>query len=75
MWLDKLKSRKNNATRISEGLLFFIAVFFGSVGVYIGMFTFRHKTRKWYFIFGIPLVILQNISFLWMIFYFLNLGI
>ncbi len=75
MWIDKIKSKKNNATRISEGLLFFMAVFFGSVGVYIGMFTFRHKTKKWYFIIGIPLVILQNISFLWMIFYFLNLDI
>lgn len=73
MWIDKIKSRKNDVTRISEGLLFFMAVFFGSIGVYAGMFTFRHKTKKWYFILGIPLVILQNISFLWMTYHLLNL--
>jgi len=63
MW-DKMKSRKNNAERISEGVLFFMAVAFGSVGVYLGMFVFHHKTRKWHFIVGIPLLMLQNIVFL-----------
>lgn len=72
MWIDKTKSKKENSQRISEGLLFFMAVFFGSLGVYIGMFTFRHKTKKWYFVLGIPLVILENISFLWAIYYVLN---
>lgn len=72
MWIDKVKSKKENVKRISEGILFFMAVFFGSVGVYIGMFTFRHKTKKWYFVLGIPLVILENISFLWVVYYILN---
>lgn len=64
MFWDKLKSRKAGAERISEGLLFFMATAFGSVGVYAGMFTFRHKTRKWYFVVGIPLLIAQNIALL-----------
>ncbi|XLQ20754.1 MAG: DUF1294 domain-containing protein [Candidatus Moraniibacteriota bacterium] len=64
MWIDKGKANKKGANRISEGMLFFMATFFGSVGVYLGMFTFRHKTRKWYFIVGIPFIILQNIIFL-----------
>jgi uncharacterized membrane protein YsdA (DUF1294 family) len=68
MWIDKKKSAKRGAERISEGMLFFMAVSFGSMGVYGGMFTFRHKTQKWYFIIGMPLVILQNISFLWAIY-------
>ncbi|MDD4902296.1 MAG: DUF1294 domain-containing protein [Patescibacteria group bacterium] len=46
--------------RVSEGLLFFLAIFFGGLGIYLGMVTFHHKTRKWYFYFGIPLILLQN---------------
>ncbi len=63
LW-DKMQSRKSGAERISEGLLFFMATMFGSVGVYLGMFVFRHKTRKWYFLIGIPMLILENIALL-----------
>ena len=74
MFVDKVQSTsKHKSRRISEGWLFFMAVCFGSIGVYVGMFLFRHKTRKWYFIVGIPLVILQNISFL-LILYYLFVG-
>jgi uncharacterized membrane protein YsdA (DUF1294 family) len=65
MLADKVRSRRGNAERISEGLLFFLATAFGSVGVYVGMFAFRHKTRKWYFLIGIPLLILQNLACLY----------
>ncbi|MBP9728330.1 MAG: DUF1294 domain-containing protein [Candidatus Moranbacteria bacterium] len=63
LW-DKTQSRKTGAERISEGLLFFMATLFGSIGVYLGMLTFRHKTRKWYFIIGIPMLILENLALL-----------
>lgn len=66
MLLDKNKAKKNGAERISEGMLFFMAVAFGSIGVYVGMLVFRHKTKKWYFIAGIPLIMLQNFSFLYL---------
>jgi uncharacterized membrane protein YsdA (DUF1294 family) len=46
--------------RVSEGTLFFLAIFFGGLGIYLGMVTFHHKTRKWYFYFGIPLILIQN---------------
>jgi len=60
---DKRKSvRGNGKRRIPEGKLFFLAVLFGSIGVYLGMLVFRHKTKKWYFQLGIPLLILQNIA-------------
>lgn len=72
MMFDKIKSRKNNTERISEGILFFMAAAFGSLGVYAGMFTFRHKTRKWYFFIGIPLLIIQNCAFLYLVYIFLN---
>jgi len=63
MAYDKRKSsRGNNAERTPEGLLFFMAVIFGSIGVYLGMQAFRHKTKKWYFQIGIPLLVIQNLA-------------
>jgi uncharacterized membrane protein YsdA (DUF1294 family) len=71
MLFDKIESRKIGASRISEGLLFFLAVAFGGVGVYLGMFIFHHKISKWYFIAGIPLAIVQNIAFLYLVYAYL----
>lgn len=65
---DKSRSRKRGAERISEGMLFFMATIFGSVGVYLGMFYLRHKTQKWYFIIGIPLLIVQNCTLLYLVY-------
>ena len=73
LW-DKARSRKKDAERISEGVLFFMATVFGSIGVLAGMFTFRHKTRKWYFVLGIPLLIAQNAAFLYVVYLYLNNG-
>lgn len=67
MWWDKVRSHKVGAERISEGLLFFMATMFGSVGVYAGMFVFRHKTQKWYFLIGIPMLIAENAAFLYLV--------
>lgn len=65
---DKRKSiRGGNIERTPEGLLFFIAAAFGSLGVYAGMLTFRHKTKKWYFQIGIPLLILENSATLYLV--------
>ena len=65
---DKHQARLRKSTeRISEVLLFFMATAFGSLGVYIGMLIFRHKTQKWYFQVGIPLLIAQNISVLYVL--------
>ncbi len=69
LW-DKMQSKKRNANRVSEGFLFFMATIFGSVGVYVGMFAFRHKTKKWYFIIGIPFLIIQNCSLLYVVYLF-----
>ena len=60
LW-DKSRSRVSGAERISEGMLFFSAAMFGAVGAYVGMLLFRHKTRKWYFIIGIPVLAAQNV--------------
>jgi uncharacterized membrane protein YsdA (DUF1294 family) len=74
MFRDKMRSRKKNAERISEGMLFFMATIFGSVGVFAGMFAFRHKTRKWYFVLGIPLLVAENCAFLYVVYQYLLNG-
>lgn len=68
MLLDKNKAKEKNAERISEGMLFFMATVFGSFGVYAGMFSFHHKTQKWYFIVGIPLLMIQNTALAYLIY-------
>ncbi|MFH0891615.1 MAG: DUF1294 domain-containing protein [Candidatus Falkowbacteria bacterium] len=70
MLSDKMKSRTNGTARIPEGALFFLAAFFGSLGVYAGMFAFRHKTRKWYFLLGVPMLMLENLALLYLIYSF-----
>ena len=68
MLADKVKSTKAGAKRISEGMLFFLAAIFGSFGVYAGMFVFRHKTKKWYFIIGIPILMAENSATLYLLY-------
>lgn len=68
MLLDKIKSENGRSERISEGLLFFVASAFGSLGIYVGMFFFRHKTRKWYFLIGIPLIFIENIAVFYLLY-------
>jgi uncharacterized membrane protein YsdA (DUF1294 family) len=72
MLADKIKSTRPGTERTSEGMLFFLATAFGSLGVYAGMFVFRHKTRKWYFLVGIPLVVIENIALLYLIYLFIS---
>ena len=70
---DKRKSiRGSGKTRTPEGKLFLLAALFGSVGVYLGMLAFRHKTKKWYFQLGIPLLIMQNIATVYLAFQLLS---
>ena len=47
--------------RIPEKVLILLAVFGGSIGALMGMRTFHHKTRKWYFRFGIPGILILQI--------------
>ena len=44
--------------RISEETLFFISLLGGSIGAYVAMRLFHHKTHKIMFKIGIPLIIL-----------------
>ena len=64
--IDKRKARKN-ARRISEKALFLIPLLGGSLGAWAGMRIFHHKTKHWYFRFGIPAIfVLQLALALWL---------
>lgn len=66
MGIDKAKA-KANAWRIPEKTLLFIALIGGSIGVWLGMEIFRHKTKHWYFKYGVPAIFLvEFLAFLYM---------
>lgn len=47
--------------RISEKTLFVFAMLGGSLGGIIGMYVARHKTKKWYFKYGFPLIFIMQL--------------
>ena len=55
MGLDKHKAKKGK-WRIPEKTLFLLAILGGSLGTTIGMHVFHHKTKHWYFKFGMPVI-------------------
>ena len=57
MWEDKRRAQKD-AWRIPEKVLFLVAFLGGSLGTTLGMFQFRHKTKHWYFKYGMPAILL-----------------
>ena len=60
MGLDKAKAKKQKY-RISENTLLFVALIGGSLGSYLGMYCFHHKTKHVKFYIGIPLILfIQN---------------
>ena len=68
MGIDKRKAIKRTF-RIPEATLFIVALIGGSLGSVIGMRVFRHKTRHWYFVLGMPAILIAQIAlfiFLWM---------
>lgn len=61
MGYDKHEA-KINQWRISEKALFLFCLFGGSIGGICGMYAFRHKTQKWYFKIGFPLILIIQIG-------------
>ena len=68
MGIDKAKARKR-AWRIPEATLFLIALVGGSLGTTVGMRVFRHKTLHWYFVFGMPAILLVQILLILFVIY------
>lgn len=61
MTADKLYAKKN-MRRIPERTLLGVAVIGGSIGVWAGMYTVRHKTKHPKFVIGIPLILLCQLG-------------
>ena len=59
MGIDKAKAR-HHRWRISEKALFLPALLGGSIGAIAGMQVFRHKTKHWYFVVGMPCILVAE---------------
>ena len=65
--VDKLMA-KRNTPRISELALLLLALAGGSVGAWIGMQVWRHKTKHAKFRWGVPMILLLQVAiYLWAI--------
>ena len=61
MGIDKRRA-KLGMWRIPEATLFLLAFLGGAFGATLGMHLFRHKTRHWYFRWGLPLIFLAQLT-------------
>ena len=59
--IDKSAAIKQKQ-RIPNRVLLLLAVFGGSLGALAGMYTFRHKTKKWYYTITVPLLLMIQIA-------------
>ena len=60
MGIDKKRAIRG-AWRISEATLFLAAFAGGALGSTLGMHLFHHKTRHWYFRYGMPALFLLQV--------------
>ena len=61
MWWDKRQAR-NGGWRTPEKTLFMITFLGGGFGTVLGMYRFRHKTKKLRFTVGLPTILLTEIG-------------
>lgn len=59
MFIDKKKAIKKK-WRISEQTLLSLSFIGGSLGTYLAMILFRHKTKHFKFKYGLPLMLIFN---------------
>ena len=59
--IDKVKAMKGK-WRISEATLLLLAIIGGSIGAWLGMKTWHHKTMHKKFKYGLPLILLAQIA-------------
>lgn len=61
VWIRQMESDDKTVESQREKLII-LALIGGSIGAMIGMTVFHHKTRKWYFRLGIPLILGIQVS-------------
>jgi uncharacterized membrane protein YsdA (DUF1294 family) len=71
MKADKVKAERKQ-WRIQEKTLFLIAAMGGALGIFSGMTFLRHKTKTWYFVYGIPLLMIVNVASIYFLFPYLK---
>ena len=59
--IDKLKARRNR-WRIPESILLLLAVIGGSVGAWLGLKVWHHKTLHKKFKYGIPFILIVQVA-------------
>lgn len=59
--IDKLKARKDR-WRISEATLLLLALVGGSIGSWLGMKVWHHKTMHRKFQYGLPVILLLQLA-------------
>ena len=59
--IDKLKAKKGK-WRIPESTLLLLAIIGGSIGAWLGIKVWHHKTRHKKFKYGIPLIVIIQIA-------------
>lgn len=64
MGYDKLQAKREKR-RVPEKSLFSVALLGGAAGAVLGMYLFHHKTRHWYFKWGLPAILLLQLGLLW----------
>ena len=57
---DKRRARQGK-WRVPEKTLFLLPLLGGSVGALLGMRVFHHKTKHWYFKFGMPAILVAQV--------------
>ena len=66
--LDKWKAKRSK-WRIREAALLMLAVLGGSIGAWLGMIVWHHKTQHKKFKYGIPAIILVQAIIIWYLFF------
>ena len=67
MLIDKIKAKKK-MWRIPERVLLGVSAIGGSLGGFLGMQVFRHKTKHLQFAIGIPVMLVVHIMLLVLLF-------
>ena len=66
--IDKFKAKKGK-WRIPESTLLLLAVLGGSIGAWLGMRVWRHKTQHKKFNYGIPVIFILQVAFCFYLLY------
>ena len=59
--IDKWKAKKSRS-RISEATLLMMAIIGGSIGAWLGMKVWHHKTLHKKFKYGVPLILITQLA-------------